>query len=471
MFSIIIAIVFPIAGAHIILSRFLTGHFPRINGSVLTVSLSAGLVPGVTSCAYFLWLLFLGVPSVDYRITEGTLIVILISIALFTSKYHNSDRCLTDIESEYKIFLRLLSVGALITIICFIAAFLLRSAVNPHGWEDAWGMWNLKARFIFRSGDNWRIAFSNLLKWSSLDYPLMVPLSIVRIWSYSGNEFASAQIAIAALFTFSTASLLISSLSVIRSRSSGLLAGLILVGSPYFLKTGAYQIADIPLGFYILSATVFFYLAGGSGLKSRFLIAAGLMAGFAAWTKNEGILYLLVVFLVRLIIVSGDRGIRAYLQELAMSASGALPVLVVVLLFKSQIPPSNELFVGQSMEMFWERLTDLSRYAVIGKSFIVYSYDKLAKEWLLVLPAYILLVGRAKRKENAEGIKTAFLSVLLMFGGYFFIYLITPLNLQWHIDTSIWRLFLQLWPTVIFTFFAYASTPEEMFNEKRRTAS
>jgi hypothetical protein len=355
----------------------------------------------------------------------------------------------------------------LIIIACFVVAFLLRSAINPHGWEDAWGMWNLKARFLYRSGDNWRITFSNVLFWTSRDYPLLVPISIVRIWSYLKNDSAIAQILVAGLFTFSTVAVLISSLSVIRGKSAGLLAGLVLVGSRYFQKTGAYQIADIPLGFYILSTIVLFSLKERSDSQYRCLILAGAMAGLAGWTKNEGVLFLLVVFIVRMIVISNNRGIRAYLKELAMFAIGVLPILAVLFLFKFKLPSTNELLSGQSMDMILARLTDFTRYLIIGKAFIVFFYDNLAKEWLIILPIYFLLLGKTKQDVSEESIKTSFLTVLFMLGGYFFIYLITPLNLAWHLKTSIWRLFLQVWPTMIFTFFLVAATPEELFLKKR----
>ena len=102
---------------------------------------------------------------------------------------------------------------------------------------------------------------------------------------------------------------------------------------------------------------------------------------------------------------------------------------------------------------------------IIGKSFIVFFYDKLAKEWLIILSIYFFLLGKAKKNINAESIKTAFLIVLFMLGGYFFIYLITPLNLPWHLRTSIWRLFLQIWLTIIFSFFLVVSTPEELLKK------
>jgi 4-amino-4-deoxy-L-arabinose transferase-like glycosyltransferase len=469
--SLIISIVFPILCAHIILSFFLPRQFPRKYGTILNISLSVGLVLGISSCNFFLWLYFLGFPSTNYQVIENIFAVILIPIAFYTSKYQKVTGCNQETGSDFKIYLRVLSACALIIIVCFVVAFLLRSAINPHGWEDAWGMWNLKARFLFRGGDNWSKTFSNVLFWTSRDYPLLVPISIVRIWSYLKNDSAIVQILVAGLFTFSTVALLISSLSVIRSKSTGLLAGLVLVGSRYFIKTGAYQIADVPLGFYILSTIVLFSLKERSDSQSRCLILAGVMAGLAGWTKNEGVLFLLVVFIVRMIVISSNRGIKAYSKELAMFTIGVLPILAVLFLFKLKIPSTNELLTGQSMDTVFARLTDFTRYLIIGKSFIVFFYDKLAKEWLIVLPIYFFLLGKTKQHVNEESIKTAVLIVLFMLGGYFFIYLITPLNLAWHLKTSIWRLFLQIWPTIIFSFFLVVSTPEELFLKERTIAA
>ena len=471
MLSLIVSIVFPILCAHIILSFYLSRQFPREYGTILNISFSVGLVLGVSSCTFFLWLYFLGFPATNYHVIENIFAVILIPVAFYASKYQRLTGCNQEAGSEFKLYLRVLSVCTLIIMVCFVVAFLLRSAINPHGWEDAWGMWNLKARFIFRGGDNWRIIFSNALFWSSRDYPLLVPISIVRIWSYLKNDAAIAQILVAALLTFSTVALLVSSLSVIRGKSTGLLAGLVLVGSRYFLKTGAYQIADVPLGFYMLSTIVLFSLKKRSDSQSRCLILAGAMAGLASWTKNEGVLFLLVVIIVRMIVISSNRGIKAYSKELAMFTIGVFPILAVLFLFKLKIPSTNELLTGQSMDTVFARLADFTRYLIIGKSFIVFFYDKLAKEWLIILPIYFFLLGKTKQHVNEESIKTAVLIVLFMLGGYFFIYLITPLNLQWHIDTSIWRLFLQLWPTIIFSFFLVAATPEELFLKIRNPAA
>jgi hypothetical protein len=48
----------------------------------------------------------------------------------------------------------------------------------------------------------------------------------------------------------------------------------------------------------------------------------------------------------------------------------------------------------------------------------------------------------------------------LTLAGYFFIYLITPRDIYWHLRFSLNRLFLQLWPSAIFLFFvALGSKP------------
>ena len=47
-----------------------------------------------------------------------------------------------------------------------------------------------------------------------------------------------------------------------------------------------------------------------------------------------------------------------------------------------------------------------------------------------------------------------------MLVGYFFVYVLTPLDLDYHLMTSLNRLFLQLWPSVIFVVFMIAGPPE-----------
>ena len=91
-------------------------------------------------------------------------------------------------------------------------------------------------------------AFASGLDWSHWDYPLLLPLSIARGWNYMGGESLPVPAVMAFLFTFLTLGLLWSALCLLRSRSQGYLAAMVLMGTPFFIVMGASQFADIPLG-------------------------------------------------------------------------------------------------------------------------------------------------------------------------------------------------------------------------------
>src|SRR5579871_5924244 len=71
---------------------------------------------------------------------------------------------------------------------------------HPHGDWDAWAIWNLRARFFYRGGEQWTAAFSPLLSWSHPDYPLLIPGAVARGWTYAGRETMLVPWLIACLF-------------------------------------------------------------------------------------------------------------------------------------------------------------------------------------------------------------------------------------------------------------------------------
>jgi hypothetical protein len=65
----------------------------------------------------------------------------------------------------------------------------------------------------------------------------------------------------------------------------------------------------------------------------------------------------------------------------------------------------------------------------------------------------LLLLGLSKDQRWKPNIKAGSLMVLLMLTGYYCVYLITPFELVWHIKSSLQRLYIQLFPSVLFIFF------------------
>jgi hypothetical protein len=57
-----------------------------------------------------------------------------------------------------------------------------------------------------------------------------------------------------------------------------------------------------------------------------------------------------------------------------------------------------------------------------------------------------------------------------MLAGYFMIFIITPHGLRYQIETSLDRLWMQLWPSAVFAFFLFVKTPEEAMAPESRSS-
>jgi hypothetical protein len=64
------------------------------------------------------------------------------------------------------------------------------------------------------------------------------------------------------------------------------------------------------------------------------LVLAGVTAGLSAWTKNEGLLFILSIAVVQLVVFFPSDGVRAYLKQLLFFSAGLLPVMIIVLTSK-----------------------------------------------------------------------------------------------------------------------------------------
>ena len=192
-------------------------------------------------------------------------------------------------------------------------AGILRMLALPHGIMDAFAIWNLHARFLFLGGPNWRDGFTAVIPWSHPDYPLLLPAAIAHFWTYLGHDDPRVPAALGFTFTFATVGLLFSALSILRGRTQAALAAIALLATPSFIEEGTAQYADVPLAFFFLATVVLICLddyrpEGRAPLCARPpLLLAGLALSFAAWTKNEGLLFLGAIFAARLFLTSFSR--------------------------------------------------------------------------------------------------------------------------------------------------------------------
>ena len=63
------------------------------------------------------------------------------------------------------------------------------------------------------------------------------------------------------------------------------------------------------------------------------------------------------------------------------------------------------------------------------------------------------LVSTKLKRKSVAGVETGVAMLALMLAGYFVVCLTTPVKLAFHLQTSLSRLLLQLWPSAVFVFF------------------
>jgi hypothetical protein len=460
-----ISLILPV-GLGFILVRLL---WPRNRplGWVMHAALSVGFGCGAGSAWLFIWLLATGRPSRLAVLTEAAAVLLLTWLAFFRRRRgpgpgSGPGSAAGSVKPGPS---RLLICGACLVTLLAAGVLALRVGWTPHGDRDAWGSWNMKARMIYLAGENWRDVFSNHLPDEVPDYPLLLPLTVTGLWLEIGTIPPMAPALLAVAFTCATVMLLGSGLSVLRDTSEGVLAATVLVATPAFLILGTAQYADVVIEFFFLATLVLLAMYEREQ-NPRLLVLAGLAAGFAAWTKNEGVVFLIVAG-AAVMLAPALRG-RRWRGVIWFAAGAALPVIMVVYLKRFLAGAPNLMVAGQGLHQTIEWLTDLSRYRMVAAAFAS-QFAHLGK-WPVSIGLLLLLyaaLAKVKRKsEIGVSFTWLFAVVSAMFAAYFMIFELTPFDLELHLITALDRLFMQLWPSVLFVYFLFVRTPAEILAER-----
>lgn len=462
-----VSLLLPLALAFLVIS-FLWPKRDIVGGDLyLKLSLSAGVGLGLLSGVYFAEMCLIG-PS-----RLGLALVLVAGVIATGVAYRRAGaKAATErvaASAGPGRFNRFLLAAFVVALVSAAVSFVFMSLKNPHGEWDAWAVYNMKARFFFRAGEHWRDLFSEPMRWTSTDYPLLIPASIASLWTLMGRETLIIPSAVAMLFTLATVGVLTSSIAMLRSKNQGLLAGLMLLCTPYFLIHGADQYCDIPVGFFFLSTIAFLNLQTRlSDGDYRFLILAGITTGLAAWSKNEGLVFLVAVMVARFLAVAPRNGVKHYFRQMLYFGAGALPSLLLIAYLKLAFAQTSLLLAQPAGRKLSDVLLDPSRYSLILESFFKesYGFGSWAISIVPLLLLYLIIVGVKIEKREKASVAASFIILSIMLLGYFMIYVISPRDLAWHINVSLNRLYTQMWPSFIFMFFMVARTPEQALAKK-----
>jgi hypothetical protein len=349
----------------------------------------------------------------------------------------------------------LLAVGLVLVLFAAAVAFVLKAARFPHGDWDAWAIWNLRARFLYRGGAAWRDGFSPWLGWSHPDYPLLLPGAVARLWHWAGRESRSVPTLLGAVFTVGSVALLGGVVARLRGPRQALVASLLLAGAPILAVHGAAQYADAPLAFSVLAALALLALADrarAEGAGPGGLVAlAGLAAGLAAWTKNEGTLLALAVvtaWLATRVVVAGRRALR----DAGPLVGGLLAPALAGLAFRLLLAPPSEMVAPLDLGTLLGRASDPARLVLVVSAMArgLASFGGGVVAAPVLGAAYLVLAGIDLTPSSRPAVVATGLALALSLTGLALVFLVlTPYDLDWHLGTSLWRLLYQLWPATV----------------------
>jgi hypothetical protein len=372
-----------------------------------------------------------GTAQVLFGVPSEALDALFLLVALLGARARNPARPKPELGTETPHWKIAFAIAAILAAACTVE-HLWR---YPDGGADAFIIWNLRARWLFRAKGSFASAFSpDILFWTHQDYPLMVPGAVARGFALIGGESSAVPAILALVFAASAVAIVVRA----APKKARWLAGLALVTTPNLVILTATEQADIPLAAFLVAA-VAMVLATKPG-DYRALAAAGAFASMCVWTKNEGILFFLLVFVAVLVTERQWKAAGAFL-------AGAAPFLMLLGDFKLRWAPANDL-VKSGLGAALHRVPDPSRWWMLIK--LTLRHLVLFQVWGLHLIGLLAFLVLFRRNSNQMTRWTAcdYVPVAAL-GALALVWLGQPYEIGFMLQVTFDRLLMQLWPAII----------------------
>jgi len=271
-----------------------------------------------------------------------------------------------------------------------------------------------------------------------------------RLWRYTGTEVPDSASASAGLFVLGAIAVLTGVLAELRSAAVAVVMGLVLLGTPFFMQYGVAQSADVPLSMFVLNTIA---LISVHRLRAPdrpgLMVLAGFTAGCAGWVKNEGLLFLLIAGFVVLLPILNQP--VPTLRRFAAFAAGASMPLCVIAWFKIAIATPSDIVGNRHYAEVVEKIWTAERHDIILHMFwnTLWSFGDWLVNPIIWIMMYVVITGiDGKMVRDFGWLQGALMCVFLAIG-YYAVYLTTPMDLRWHLGSSLPRLYLQIWPSAL----------------------
>lgn len=298
------------------------------------------------------------------------------------------------------------------------------------GEWDAWAIWNCHAKYLFYE-NSWTSLFTNNVAHS--DYPLMLPSLIAIFWKSLGSIHPIVPAVIAYVVFICILSLIYSSVNQNHFKYIGILMVLFLILDYRLIPMAASQYADTLVSLLILLTIIL--LSKQKENTNSYYLLIGFFASLPLWVKNEGIVFF--IFTSILIVFQNYKDKRKIFSFIV----GALPIILIYTYFKTAYAPDNDIVSGVGGGTI-EKIFTLDRYVIIIKNLthtLIFLFP-----FLTIITITTLIVHP---KVLLSGITLVIATTL---ASYLFVYVITPHDINWHLNTSLSRLIHQLHPSIIY---------------------
>jgi hypothetical protein len=428
---------------------------PRWSSTLIQISLGTLFGPGIVSLACFL-LLAAGIAN--SATVWGAQAVLIAGAGALAFRPGQRKAPLSAPTGSWP-WNWVLVIAVALGLAALLAAFYATSSVNFDGDWDAFSIWNVRARYLAGGEATWRRAFGaevggRMVGASHPGYPLLLSAFVAAEWIAGGAVTSAVNIAASLLFALAVLGALVSSIGLRRGTALGLLAGLAFLSTDTFVAQAPGQYADLPAALCFLASLVLWESAVSSHSK-RLFAAAGFAAGLAPWTKNEG-----WPFLIAFLAVAIWRARGAALWTVV----GSLPGVVATIAMKVWLVTGTEAMFPTTGRQAVSFLAQPARWWAIAQAFAHGLWQLGALPWahpILLVAAVVFVAGVIPRPERATR-AWLLIPIAAVFAADYGIFVLSTADLTWHLGTSVDRLILQMWPSLLFVAFLMLQPLEDV---------
>lgn len=443
MLELLVAYLVPIISGVLLVSFFCRGALVHTwLGLSFFVGIGCGL--GVSSLLYFGFLVLRGFSGGLVSLEICLLLGLL--LAGWTSGAWRRLKHAVDLPLSKECYWGYATLFALSLVVACCRIYFAHVQSPLGGW-DAVAVWNLRARFLYLGEESWADLFG-LKAYHMPDYPLLLPGAVARVWTLVGEDYRWVPFSISIFFTVATVGQLVFALMRFVSPREAWLGGFVLLVTVHFSSFGAGQVADVPVGYFLLGSLIFHYAGMRESRRSLFVLS-GFLVSLAAWTKNEGLLFLTAICASRAALGFFKGFDRRFCKEMAAFLLGALPVVAVVLTFKAYATQRIESSFPLELLPTLDKALDFTRWEMILRT----GWKEMFLTGAGIVPAlftYVLVSGIRRNRNDHEASGVLALTLFFIGCGFFLIYLGSPHDLMPYMEASVSRLLMQVWPSLIF---------------------